>query len=330
MKKVYLTFSLTTAILAAFALLKIQNFGEEQNFQDLLTFAKWGKKHAKVYSTPNEYIYRFKIFQKNLKKIKSQNSKNSLYTTGLNKFSDMSLKEFLTKHTGLKFSKNPRNPKYLKPKNPKETEVDWRKKGVVTPVKDQGNCGGCWAFSVIASVESAYAIAGNPLSSFSEQQLIDCSTDYGNEGCYGGWVDWGLMYVKAMGVETEKDYPYLAKNADCNYSGSKVVTRIKNYFDVPEKDDKQLGLAVEKSVVSVGIDASGLFDYKSGIFDGACSAMLNHAVNIVGFGSEGKVNYWIVRNSWGPGWGEDGYFRILREDGNGKCGINITPSYASM
>jgi len=220
------------------------------------------------------------------------------------------------------------------------TSFDWRDKGVISPIKDQGGCGSCWAFSVIGNIESQYAItSGNNLTQFSEQIIVDCSKgcthvynqDVCNEGCGGGWM-WSAMYdvMSWGGVETEENYPYTAEDGDCNKDSSLLVAPVKNYTCLsgpqPADEEKMVEFIYNTGTLSIALNAELLMDYSSGIIDSSsCDPTeLDHAVLIVGYGYENALGaplkYFIVRNSWGEDWGEKGYFRIVR--GKGCCGIN--------
>lgn len=326
--------TIITAILAAISIYKVKNVNDVKKLTpDVIKFAKYIKQHGKTYNTPKEYIYRFQIFQQRLREVEAHQMLNdATYTIGLNKFSDLSKKEFLTKYTGLKFSARKRNVVLDTglTQTPNPTSVDWRTKGAVNPIKDQGQCGSCWAFSAIAATEAAYQIAGNTLTSFSEQQLVDCSQSYGNHGCNGGWMDYGFEYIKATGIDKESDYRYTAMDGTCKASRHQIVTKVGGHVDVAQNSDKALGAAAAKTVVSVAIDAYGIMQYTGGVFNGPCGTALNHGVAVVGYGIEGTQNYLIVRNSWGTVWGDAGYIKMIRQDGPGKCGINMAASYPVM
>jgi len=206
--------------------------------------------------------------------------------------------------------------------------LDWVSKGAVTGIKDQGQCGSCWAFSSTGSIEGAVFLKHGHLTSLSEQQLVDCSTAQGNAGCQGGLMDSAFKYVQTNGLCTESAYPYTAKNGVCHSSSCapSADSKITGYKDVTHTENA-LGAAVDLTPVSVAIEAdqSGFQLYKSGVFCGTCGTSLDHGVLAVGYGDEGTTAYWKVKNSWGTSWGEQGYIRMCRN--SNKCGISNEPSY---
>jgi len=224
---------------------------------------------------------------------------------------------------------------------------DWRTKGVVTRVKDQGQCGSCWAFSTIANIESQWALKGNKLQEFSEQLIVDCShgcsnePPYGdvcNQGCGGGWQWNAYIDIEAWGgVETEDAYPYTAEDGNCQLNKKIIEAPIKNYTclsaqDGGAKEDDMAAFLVQNGPIAIALDATPLQDYSGGILnpgtDGCMTTQLDHALVIVGYGVLSGTNFWIVKNSWGQDWGEAGYFRIIR--GTGACGINNAVSSVIM
>merc|ERR1719440_2385274 len=272
----------------------------------------------KAYDTVEEHAARFSTFKDNVEFIKAHNAKSEEhgYTVGINQFADMSSAEF--KKTMLTYRadlKKP-NPTPILDESNLADSVDWVAKGAVTPVKNQGQCGSCWAFSTPGSVEGAYQIATGKLLSFSEQQLVDCSGSYGNQGCNGGLMDNAFKYYlgKGKGATLEASYPYTGRDGTCK-SGFTVAVSIKKFTDVKANDEDALAAAVTTQPVSVAVDARKWQNYKNGVFSG-CGAihMLDHGVLAVGYTSDS----WKIKNSWGTSWGEKGFIRITR--GQNECG----------
>lgn len=208
--------------------------------------------------------------------------------------------------------------------------VDWGKKHKVSSVKNQGECGGCWAFSSVGAVESAWAIKHNTLYNLSEQELIDCSSE--NHGCEGGSMDLAFQYIIENGLCSNLSYPYIAEDGQCE-KDCKSLVKISNYSDIIQNNEKMLMRAVQHQPISVAIQANkrSFQMYKSGIYsDPNCGFELDHGVLLIGYGYDKTydMEYWIIKNSWSDSWGENGYIRIQRniDDPRGLCGIAMDPS----
>ena len=271
--------------------------------------------------------------------VHNTNKMNKPYKLKLNKFADMTNYEFRTTYAGSKvnhhrmFRGMPRgNGTFMYENfNNAPSSVDWREKGAVNPVKNQGQCGSCWAFSTIVAVEGISQIKTKKLVSLSEQELIDCDNKK-NQGCNGGLMEYAFEFIKEKGgITTESNYPYKANDGTCDTTKKNAVS-IDGHENVPANHEDALLKAAANQPVSVAIDAGGsdFQFYSEGVYNGDCGKELNHGVAIVGYGktSDG-TKYWIVRNSWGEEWGEQGYIKMQRNVSNkeGQCGIAMEASY---
>ncbi|XP_073001167.1 cysteine proteinase mucunain-like [Typha latifolia] len=317
--------------------------GLERSEEEMrLLYDGWLVRHRRAYNALGEKEKRFEIFKDNVRFVDAHNAAADAgersFRLGLNRFADLTNEEYRAIYLGSRGGGRRREAeegsgRYRHVDGEElPSSVDWRANGAVAPVKDQGSCGSCWAFSTVAAVEGINQIVTGELTSLSEQELVDCDTA-SNQGCNGGLMDDAFEFIiKNGGIDTEEDYPYRAHNGRCDLSrkNAKVVS-IDGYEDVPKNDEKALRKAVAHQPVSVAIEAGGReFQlYNSGIFNGRCGIELDHGVVAVGYGTENGKDYWIVRNSWGPNWGEAGYVRIERniKSAAGKCGIAMMASY---
>jgi len=278
-------------------------------------WAHWKTKNNKKYGT--EDGYRLTVFYQNYQKVMThQKNPSKTYNMGFTKFMDLTKDEFKARYLSVKAVTPATHVKILPTVN-LAADVDWRTKGAVTPVKDQGQCGSCWAFSTTGSLEGLSKISGKGLQSFSEQQLVDCSTSQGNQGCNGGLMDYGFTYVQSNGITLESKYPYTAVDGTCSATGG--AFKIGGFVDVSAGDVDQLAAAVNQQPVSIAVDAENWQMYSSGVFSD-CDTNLDHGVLLVGY----TADAWIVKNSWADSWGENGYIRLAR--GN-TCGMANSASY---
>ena len=272
----------------------------------------------------------------------THNAKNLSWTMAMNEFGDLTPQEFADGRIGGYVPRKLRraSPASLEtaPAAPEAcgTSADWTTKGAVTPVKNQGQCGSCWAFSTTGSVEGVNAINGKGLVSLSEQQLVDCSSSAGNQGCNGGLMDNAFTWIaQTGGLCTEASYPYTAATGTCKTTCKRVVT-ISGHTDVAHNNDAALCGAVSQQPVSIAIEAdqNSFQLYSSGVMTAPCGTNLDHGVLAVGYGVSGGEQYWKVKNSWGATWGEAGYILLGRgakyNGGAGQCGIYMEPSWPSQ
>ena len=295
-------------------------------------FFKFIAQYGRTYGTKAEYDYRLAVFTQRLAEIEEHNSQNGMTSTvGINKFSDWTTEE-IKRLNGLKKQQTqPEDRTEAFSTENLADEIDWRSLGGVTPVKDQGQCGSCWSFSTTGAMEGAHFVASGELLSLSESNLVDCS--WLNHGCNGGLMDLAFMYAEKHPLETEQDYPYKPSTGlfACKYDKSKGKVKVTTYKDVPRSSADQLKAALNVAPVSVGIQADQpvFHHYTGGIINSSsCGTSIDHGVLAVGYGKDAETNqeYYIVKNSWGADWGENGFVRIAIQDGSGICGIQLQAS----
>tara|TARA_B100000886_G_scaffold340536_1_gene310966 strand:- start:6473 stop:7432 length:960 start_codon:yes stop_codon:yes gene_type:complete len=294
-------------------------------------FENYIRKHNRFFDTLEDFKYRFEVFSDNMKFIEHHNSLGLNSTLGLTPYADFTHEEYknkLFRFRGPLFNKC---SKFELTENNLPSSWDWRNKNAVTDVKDQGQCGSCWSFSATGAIEGAWSINNNELISLSEQQLVDCSSSYGNHGCHGGLMDGAFEYVMDNGICSEEEYSYVAKKENCEQCTT--VVELSGCSDVDPNNEIVLKNAVYTTPVSVAIEADTReFQlYKSGVITGdSCGTNLDHGVLIVGYGEDNGVKYWLVKNSWSTSWGDNGYVKIERTDSTntpGVCGIASQPSF---
>nr|AAI70449.1 LOC100127265 protein [Xenopus laevis] len=301
----------------------------------------WKRTYHKQYNGQMDELQRRLIWEKNFKMITSHNFEYNqglhTYEMAMNQLGDMTSEEVVRTMTGLKIHKRnkPTNLTFEHEKAPEKVpdSIDYRKKGYVTPIRNQGSCGSCWAFSSVGALEGQLKKKKGKLVVLSPQNLVDCVKK--NDGCGGGYMTNAFEYVRDnKGIDSEKAYPYVGEDQECMYNVSGRAAACKGYKEVQEGNEKALKKAVALvGPVSVGIDAglSSFQFYSKGVYyDKDCSAEdINHAVLAVGYGTQKKAKYWIVKNSWGEEWGDKGYILMAKDKGN-ACGIANLASYPVM
>lgn len=294
-------------------------------------FMKYITEFNKSYATVEEFNFRKEQFLATHEAIKEFAAETSVH--GHNKFSDWTRAEY-SSMMGIKDAPMRNSTsEVFKAETPSNTGVNWVTAGKVTPVKDQGQCGSCWAFSATGSMESSHMIAGYSEVLLSEQQLVDCARSvFTNHGCNGGWYYYAWDYAIQNALETESDYPYVAVTGTCTYNASLGVVNTKStdYTDVnADSSSIKSALAIKPNSVAIEADTYYFQSYKTGILTNAtkCGTNIDHAVLAVGWGVENGTEYYLVKNSWGTSWGENGYVKIGISEGAGTCGINQNVAY---
>lgn len=302
-------------------------------------FSNFQERFSKRYKTLQEMETRFQTFRTNIRNIILHNldyTKN--FTMGINQFTDLTPQEFKDQFVG--GMKTPLSSygcsTYSSGATGTPSSVDWRTKGAVTSIKDQGQCGSCWTFSATGAVESAWAISKGQLIDLSEQELVDCATgiSYGSHGCNGGQMEGAFKFIIQNGLCSLSSYPYTAKDGACQQCSA--VSHITSCSDVKPNDQVSLKAAVAKQPVAVAIEADTRYfqSYSGGVLTStSCGSNLDHGVLVVGYGTENGIDYWLVKNSWGASWGEKGYVKIQKSSSTndpGICGIAMNPSFPTV
>ena len=306
-------------------------------------FQKFMKKYEKKYESINEFLARYEVFRRNV--METFKEENASYQTGITKFSDLTPQEFARTYLNLNYDAMAManfNPTYVTVSNAAPDAYDWRDHGRVSAVKDQGSCGSCWAFSTVANLEGLYYAGKGVMKTLSEQMLVDCGTI--DSGCNGCLMEYAFTWLKSNGgIMTDTDYPYKGTKQTCKSDKSKYVDMtITGYKKLgsssstwsPVDEDEIKEFLYATGPLAVALNANPLQTYSSGVLDKTSTQCpvsgMNHAVTMVGYGydSSVKLDYWLVKNSWGKSWGEQGYFRIRR--GNGTCGINCYITTATV
>nr|XP_020020438.1 cathepsin F isoform X2 [Castor canadensis] len=315
------------AELLAKTLLPFQDFSVKMTS----VFKEFVTTYNRTYDSKEETQWRLTVFARNMvraQKIQALDRGTAQY--GVTKFSDLTEEEFHTIYLNpLLREKHSKMHPATSVNDPAPPEWDWRKKGAVTKVKDQGMCGSCWAFSVTGNVEGQWFLKEGTLLSLSEQELLDC--DKMDKACLGGLPSSAYMAIKSLGgLETEDDYKYLGHMEACNFSEEKVKVYINDSVDLSQNEQKLAAWLAKKGPISVAINAFGMQFYRHGIarpLRPLCSPwFIDHAVLIVGYGNRSDIPFWAIKNSWGTDWGEEGYYYLHR--GSGACGVNTMATSA--
>jgi C1A family cysteine protease len=301
----------------------------EKELQD--QFVQFVHKHNKQYDS-EEFGKRYNIFKENLQKIhklnKDARKNKDAATFGVNKFSDLTKEEFSKLYKGYKKTDASVPAGVYAPSVPTAppTSFDWRSQGVVSAVKDQGQCGSCWAFAATEGVESAWKLAGHSLDILSPQQIVDCDTS--DAGCDGGDLPTAFAYVHKEGLETEAAYPYKGVDESCHYKAADVDAKISGfaYATTTKNEDQMQTASFAHGPLSICVDAETWQTYTGGIISSNCGQSLDHCVQIVGWDtSSSGTPYWIIRNSWGTDWGISGYLYVARN--KNLCGVADEATY---
>lgn len=316
----------------AVVFLALVAFVQASSYKNVLRaeFESFKLKHQKLYKNKAVELKRLQIFEANMQLIDAHNERyargEETFEMGINQFSDLTPEEFrnsvLSPINTTEFISNidyfytPRANAAI------PNSIDWRTHGAVTGVKNQKNCGSCWAFSAIGTLEGQHFIKNRQLIRLSEQNLVDCTygAPYNNYGCQGGWPVRALNYIKNNGgVDTEASYPYEAKDGSCRFKKNTIGAKVASVVGITQGDESALAAAVaNKGPISVSVDASLFQNYKGGVFNvPSCPGIVSHSVVVVGYGNDNAGGaYWLVKNSWGTSWGESGYIRMARNRNN--------------
>jgi len=340
-------------IICTFVLFAVAFAGRTRWHQlDGYSFEKYKAEFHKQYSSDDEHSLRQNVFESRLAQIKLHNQDSTkTWKSGVNQFTDRTEQElkqllgyrkdiaYMTKET--QAFKRYTTPFKIQDEAPIPKHVDWREKGVVSAVKDQGQCGSCWTFATAETIESHYTIHTGDLMDFSEQQILDCTPNPnqcgGTGGCAGGTAELAMARIIQMGgLSSEWTYSYSSywgSNYQCKFNTNLThpIAQLQSYVDLPSNQYEPIISAVSHiGPLAISVDASSWFAYESGVFDGCnqTNPDIDHAVQLVGFGSDDKLgDYYLVRNSWSPLWGESGYIKLRRTSHEQtRCGTDLTPS----
>jgi hypothetical protein len=318
------------AVLAIFGLLALSEARAgflhtlNNKFADELLFQNFTAKYGKTYASDAERSFRFNIFRENLRRAEALNAKNGEPAFGVTKFMDMDPAEFRATYLLDKLDRADlaQGSVLEVPQVSVPTSIDWTQHNppVVTAIKNQEQCGSCWAFSATEQIESMWALAGNSLVSLAPQQIVDC--DKTCDGCNGGWTYLAYQYVEtAGGLEPETDYPYTGVNGKCTFNSADVAAKISAWQYISQSASGETAMynyVGATAPLSVCVDASTWQYYNGGVLK-TCGNDIDHCVQITGYNVMSGDNVWIVRNSWGTDWGVNGFIYVLR--GSNLCAI---------
>ncbi|XP_027009893.1 cathepsin S, ortholog 1 isoform X2 [Tachysurus fulvidraco] len=291
-------------------------------------WTSWKMEFNKKYISTGEEVFRRSIWQHNVVEVMRHNKGHHSFTMGPNHLSDMTEEEINVKLNGLRMENIPLDNNENFPvlsDSPVPDNLDWTEKGLVSPVQNQGMCGSCWAFSAVGALEAQMMKKTGFLVPLSAQNLVDCSVKEGNHGCRGGFMTKAFTYIiHNKGIDSDAFYPYQHKEGLCRYSPKGRAASCSGFWIFPHINESVLlNTVTQIGPVSVGINAhlASFHRYRSGIYnDPLCDPRaVNHAVLVVGYGTKGGQDYWLVKNSWGTAWGEKGYVRLARN--RNQCGI---------
>lgn len=306
------------------------NIGAAEKDFDTL-FESFKAAHGRSYKSVSEESLRKRVFVQNMHKAAALMKSNPLASFGVNLFSDLTAEEFQAYHNGKAHyaaaQKRTATVAALAPKA--GDKIDWRTKGAVTPVKNQGQCGSCWSFSTTGNIEGQWFLAGNTLTSLSEQELVSCDTV--DHGCNGGLMDnafnW-LLQNRNGNIAKDSSYPYVSGNGQvpaCKGAGVTGAT-ITSYHDVTKTEVAMANHMYTHGPIAIAVDATTWQSYTGGVMTDCPSGQLDHGVLAVGYDNSASTPYWLIKNSWTANWGEQGYIRV--EKGTNQCSITSYPTSA--
>ncbi|PUZ46566.1 hypothetical protein GQ55_7G088600 [Panicum hallii var. hallii] len=320
--------------------------GDELELNAEAHFASFVRRFGKSYRDEDERAHRMSVFKANLRRARRHQRLDPTAVHGVTQFSDLTPAEFRRQFLGLRSSSardllkgSSAHKAPILPTDGLPTDFDWREHGAVGPVKNQGSCGSCWSFSTSGALEGAHYLATGKLEVLSEQQMVDCDHECDasdprscDAGCNGGLMTTAFSYLeKVGGLESEKDYPYTGSDSTCKFDKSKIVAQVKNFSVVSVDEDQIAANLVKHGPLAIGINAVFMQTYIGGVScPYICGRHLDHGVLLVGYGSAGyapirfkEKPYWIIKNSWGENWGENGYYKICRGPHmQNKCGVD--------